>query len=522
MTTSMIILIITGIGAGLLGYFLSTQLYLGKRRRLLAKAELESEKLKKDMLFQAKEENMRLQEKFNQRVIEKEKHLAIKENQIRKKFTDAENRIRSKEAAVKNQLRQNKENQKRLESKAQIIDQKAAFYKKELIAIESAKKKHLEKLIQVSSLSVEEIERELTEQLKLDAQNEAEKYYSEAIEEAKLSVEKEAQKIIISSIQRIGVEESIEKSVTLFHLESDQIKGRIIGREGRNIRAIEEITGVDLVIDDTPETILLSCFDPVRREIARESLNRLVNDGRIHPARIEDVVKKVTKNIENQIIEYGKKTIIDLNIHGIHPELIRIIGRMRFRTSYGQNLLHHSKEVSRLCGIMAAELGLNVKQAKRGGLLHDIGKVPEAESELSHALLGMKWAEKYGESEVVCNAIGAHHDEIEMTNSISPIIQVCDAISGARPGARSQLKENYLQRLKDLEDMCYAYEGVTKAYAIHAGRELRVFVESGEVDDQKTQQLSLSLSRKIQSEMTYPGHIKVTVIRETRSVNTAK
>lgn len=522
MTTTLVIWIITGLGATLLGYILSAQMHLGKRRRLLAKAELESEKLKKDMLFQAKEENIKLQENLNRRVIEKEKHLSKKENQIRKKFTEAENRIRSKEAAVKNQLRQNKENQKILESKARIIDQKAAFYKKELRVIESAKKEHLEKLIQVSNLSVEEIERELREQLKVNAQNEAEKYYSEAIEEAKLSVVKEAQKIIINTIQRVGVEESIERSVTVFHLESDQIKGRIIGREGRNIRAIEEITGVDLVIDDTPEAILLSCFDPVRREIARESLSRLVNDGRIHPARIEDVVKKVTKNIENQIIEYGKRTAIDLNIHGLHPELVRIVGRMRFRTSYGQNLLHHSKEVSRLCGIMAAELGLNVKQAKRGGLLHDIGKVPETENELSHALLGMKWAEKYGESEVVCNAIGAHHDEIEMTNSISPVVQVCDAISGARPGARSQLQENYLQRLKDLEDVCYEFEGVTKAYAIHAGRELRVFVESSEVNDQQTQQLSLSLSRKIQSEMTYPGHIKVTVIRETRSVNTAK
>ncbi|MCY4299837.1 MAG: ribonuclease Y [Flavobacteriaceae bacterium] len=522
MTTNIIILIITSLGAALFGYLLSSQLHLGKRRRLVAKAELESEKLKKDMLFKAKEENIKLEENFNRRMIEKEKVISKKENQIRKKFTEAENRIRSKEAAVKNQLRQNKENQKRLESRTRSVDQKAAFYKKELQVIEKAKKEHLEKLIEVSNLSIEEIEQELREQLKVDVQNEAEKYYSQAIEEAKLSANKEAQKIIISTIQRVGVEESIEKCVTVFHLESDQIKGRIIGREGRNIRAIEEITGVDLVIDDTPEAILLSCFDPVRREIARESLSRLVNDGRIHPARIEDVVKKVTKNIENQIVEYGKRTAIDLNIHGLHPELIRIVGRMRFRTSYGQNLLHHSKEVSRLCGIMAAELGLSVKQAKRAGLLHDIGKVPESETELAHALLGMKWAEKYGESEVVCNAIGAHHDEIEMTNSISPIVQVCDAISGARPGARSQLQENYLQRLKELEDVCYTYEGVTKAYAIHAGRELRVFVESGEVDDQQTHELSASLSRKIQSEMTYPGHVKVTVIRETRSVNTAK
>ncbi len=522
MTTSLITQVIIGFGAILMGYILSGQLHMGKRRRLLAKAELEAEKLKKDMLFQAKEENIKLQENFNRRVIEKEKHLSTKESQIRKKFNEAENRIRSKELVVKNQLRKNREHQKRLESRTRIIDQQAVFYKKELQTVENAKKEHLEKLIEISNLSVEEIEKELREQLKENAHNEAEKYYLDAIEEAKLSVEKEAQKIIIDTIQRVGVEESIEKSVTVFHLESDQIKGRIIGREGRNIRALEEITGVDLVIDDTPEAILLSCFDPVRREIARESLSRLVNDGRIHPARIEDVVKKVTKNIENQIIEYGKRTLIDLNIHGVHPELVRYIGRMRFRSSYGQNLLHHSKEVSRLCGIMAAELGLNVKQAKRAGLLHDVGKVPETENELSHALLGMKWAEKYGESEVICNAIGAHHDEIEMTNSISPIVQVCDAISGARPGARSQLQENYLHRLKELEDVCYTFRGVTKAYAIHAGRELRVFVESSEVDDLQIHELSASLSRKIQSEMTYPGHIKITVIRETRSVNTAK
>jgi len=337
-----------------------------------------------------------------------------------------------------------------------------------------------------------------------------------------MTAQQEAKKIIINTIQRIGTEEAVENCVSVFNLENDDVKGRIIGREGRNIRAIEAATGVEIIVDDTPEAIILSCFDAVRREIARLSLHKLVTDGRIHPARIEEVVRKTTKQIESEIAEVGKRTVIDLGIHGLHPELIKSVGRMKYRSSYGQNLLHHSREVARLCGTMAAELGLNAKLAKRAGLLHDIGKVPEAETETPHAILGMQWAEKYGEKPEVCNAIGAHHDEIEMTHLLSPIVQVCDAISGARPGARRQVLDSYIQRLKDLEDIAFGFGGVEKAYAIQAGRELRVIVESEKVSDDKAAQLSFEISQKIQTDMTYPGQVKVTVIRETRAVNIAK
>jgi len=344
----------------------------------------------------------------------------------------------------------------------------------------------------------------------------------DTIEEAKLTAQQEAKKIIINTIQRVGTEEAVENCVSVFNIESDDVKGRIIGREGRNIRALEAATGVEIIVDDTPEAIILSCFDPVRREIARLSLHKLVTDGRIHPARIEEVVAKTAKQIDDEIIEVGKRTVIDLGIHGLHPELIKVVGRMKYRSSYGQNLLQHSREVSKLCGIMAAELGLNVKLAKRAGLLHDIGKVPDTESDLPHALLGMQWAEKYGEKEEVCNAIGAHHDEIEMKSLLSPIIQVCDAISGARPGARRQVLDSYIQRLKDLEEVAYGFNGVKSAYAIQAGRELRVIVESEKVSDDNASNLSFEISQKIQTEMTYPGQVKVTVIRETRAVNIAK
>jgi len=349
-------------------------------------------------------------------------------------------------------------------------------------------------------------------------------YLQTTLEEAKLTAQQEAKKIIINTIQRIGTEETIENCVSVFNLESDDVKGRIIGREGRNIRAIESATGVEIIVDDTPEAIILSCFDSVRREVARLSLHKLVTDGRIHPARIEEVVKKTEKQIEQEIVEVGKRTVIDLGIHGLHPELIKAVGRMKYRSSYGQNLLQHSREVAKLCGIMAAELGINAKLAKRAGLLHDIGKVPFVESEVDtpHAILGMQWAEKYGEKKEVCNAIGAHHDEIEMNTLISPIIQVCDAISGARPGARRQVLDSYIQRLKDLEEIAFAFNGVQKAYAIQAGRELRVIVESEKVSDEKAAQLSFEISQKIQTDMTYPGQVKVTVIRETRSVNVAK
>ena len=344
------------------------------------------------------------------------------------------------------------------------------------------------------------------------------------MEEAKLTAQQEAKKIIINTIQRIGTEEAVENCVSVFNLESDDVKGRIIGREGRNIRALEAATGVEIVVDDTPEAIILSCFDSVRREVARLSLHKLVTDGRIHPARIEEIVKKTEKQIEQEIVEIGKRTVIDLGINGLHPELIRAVGRMKYRSSYGQNLLQHSREVAKLCGVMAAELGLNVKMAKRAGLLHDIGKVPnsEAEMETPHAILGMQWAEKYGEKPDVCNAIGAHHDEIEMKNLIAPIVQVCDAISGARPGARRQVLDSYIQRLKDLEDIAFGFGGVQKAYAIQAGRELRVIVESEKVTDDKAAELSFEISQKIQTDMTYPGQVKVTVIRETRAVNVAK
>ena len=365
---------------------------------------------------------------------------------------------------------------------------------------------------------------QLLESLKENARTDAMAFLQTTLEEAKLTAQQEAKKIIINTIQRVGTEETIENCVSVFNLESDDVKGRIIGREGRNIRAIESATGVEIIVDDTPEAIILSCFDPVRREVARLSLHKLVTDGRIHPARIEEVVKKTEKQIEQEVVEVGKRTVIDLGIHGLHPELIKAVGRMKYRSSYGQNLLQHSREVAKLCGIMAAELNLNAKMAKRAGLLHDIGKVPlvEGEVETPHAILGMQWAEKYGEKKEVCNAIGAHHDEIEMSTLISPIVQVCDAISGARPGARRQILDSYIQRLKDLEDIAFNFNGVQKAYAIQAGRELRVIVESEKVSDEKAAQLSFEISQKIQTDMTYPGQVKVTVIRETRSVNVAK
>ena len=360
------------------------------------------------------------------------------------------------------------------------------------------------------------------ETIKDEAKTDAMAYIQNSLEEAKLTAQQEAKKVIINTIQRIGTEEAVENCVSVFNLESDDVKGRIIGREGRNIRAIEAATGVEIIVDDTPDAIILSCFDSVRREIARLSLHKLVTDGRIHPARIEEIVTKTKKQIEEEIKEVGKRTVIDLGIHGLHPELIKAVGRMKFRSSYGQNLLQHSREVSKLCGVMASELGLNPKLAKRAGLLHDIGKVPETETELPHALLGMQLAEKHGEKPDVCNAIGAHHDEIEMNSLLSPIIQVCDAISGARPGARRQVLDSYIQRLKDLEEVAFGFKGVNKAYAIQAGRELRVMVESEKVSDEKASELSFNISQKIQTEMTYPGQVKVTVIRETRAVNIAK
>ncbi|GJH40202.1 ribonuclease Y [Capnocytophaga sp. HP1101] len=478
---------------------------------LLKNAKAEGENIKKDKIFQAKE-------KFLELKAEHEKTINAKD----KKMAEAEKRIRDKESQVSNELAQNKRLKDELETKNQEADHRLLSLDKKQEEIDRLHKSQVQQLEVISGLSAEEAKKQLTDSLRSEAQADAMAYIQNTIEEAKLTAHQEARKIIINTIQRIGTEEAVDNCVSVFNLESDEVKGRIIGREGRNIRALEAATGVEIIVDDTPEAIILSCFDSVRREIARLSLHKLVTDGRIHPARIEEVVEKTTKQIEEEIVEIGKRTVIDLGIHGLHPELVKCVGRMKYRSSYGQNLLQHSREVAKLCGVMAAELGLNPKLAKRAGLLHDIGKVPQVETETPHALLGMEWAEKYGEKPEVCNAIGAHHDEIEMTSLLSPIVQVCDAISGARPGARRQVLDSYIQRLKDLEDAAFTFQGVKKAYAIQAGRELRVIVESEKVTDDKAAELSFNLSQKIQTDMTYPGQVKVTVIRETRAVNIAK
>ena len=475
------------------------------------KAKSDAESMKKEKILQAKERFIELKSEHEKVILDREK-----------KVVSVENRLREKENAVNNEMRKANEQSRKFEQKNKTLDQKIETFKRKAEALEAEHQIQTERLETISNLSAEEAKEALIDSLKEKAKAEAMGFVQNSLEEAKLTVQQEAQKIIINTIQRIGTEEAIENCVSVFNLESDDVKGRIIGREGRNIRALEAETGVEVIVDDTPEVIILSCFDPVRREIARLALHRLVSDGRIHPARIEEVVKKTQKQINNEIIEVGKRTIIDLGIHGLHPELVKVVGRMKYRSSYGQNLLQHSREVAKLCGVMASELGLNAKLAKRAGLLHDIGKVPEEETETPHALLGMEWAEKYGEKAEVCNAIGAHHDEIEMTSLLSPIIQVCDAISGARPGARRQVLESYVQRLKDLENIAYNFEGVTKAYAIQAGRELRVFVESEKVSDDHASKLSFEISQKIQTDMTYPGQVKVTVIRETRAVNVAR
>ena len=478
---------------------------------VLKNAKSEAENIKKDKIFQAKEKFLELKAEYEKTVSAKDKKMA-----------EAEKRIRDKESQVSNEWAQNKRLKDELETKTKEADHKLQTLEKKQEEIERLHKSQVQQLEVISGLSAEEAKKQLTDSLKSEAQADAMAYIQTTIEEAKLTAHQEARKIVINTIQRIGTEEAIDNCVSVFNLESDEVKGRIIGREGRNIRALEAATGVEIIVDDTPEAIILSCFDAVRREIARLSLHKLVTDGRIHPARIEEVVEKTTKQIEEEIVEIGKRTVIDLGIHGLHPELVKCVGRMKYRSSYGQNLLQHSREVSKLCGVMAAELGLNPKLAKRAGLLHDIGKVPQIESETPHALLGMEWAEKYGEKPEVCNAIGAHHDEIEMTSLLSPIVQVCDAISGARPGARRQVLDSYIQRLKDLEDAAFTFQGVKKAYAIQAGSELRVIVESEKVTDDKAAELSFNLSQKIQTDMTYPGQVKVTVIRETRAVNIAK
>ena len=478
---------------------------------ILRDANLEGENIKKDKILQAKEKFIELKSEHEQVILTRDRKVA-----------EVEKRVRDKESQISGELSKAKKINDDFEAKTNEYTTKIEILEKKQVEVEKMHKSQLQQLEVISGLSTEEAKSQLIEGLKGEAKTQAMAHIQETIEEAKLTAQQEAKKIIINTIQRVGTEEAVENCVSVFNIESDDVKGRIIGREGRNIRAIEAATGVEIIVDDTPEAIILSCFDPVRREIARLALHKLVTDGRIHPARIEEVVAKTTKQIDDEIVEVGKRTVIDLGIHGLHPELIKVVGRMKYRSSYGQNLLQHSREVSKLCGIMAAELGLNVKLAKRAGLLHDIGKVPDAESDLPHALLGMQWAEKYGEKEEVCNAIGAHHDEIEMKSLLSPIVQVCDAISGARPGARRQVLDSYIQRLKDLEEVAYGFTGVKSAYAIQAGRELRVIVESEKVSDDNAANLSFEISQKIQTEMTYPGQVKVTVIRETRAVNIAK
>ncbi|MFD2603207.1 MULTISPECIES: ribonuclease Y [Flavobacterium] len=478
---------------------------------IIKDATKEGDNIKKDKELRAKEKFLELKAEHEQVILAKDRKIA-----------EAEKRTRDKESQVSNELAKTKKVNDEAEAKIADYNSRIEYLDKKQHEIDKLHKSQVEQLEVISGLSADEAKNQLVESLRAEAKTAAMSHIQETIEEAKLTAQQEAKKIIISTIQRVGTEEAVENCVSVFNIESDDVKGRIIGREGRNIRALEAATGVEIIVDDTPEAIILSCFDPVRREIARLSLHKLVTDGRIHPARIEEVVAKTTKQIEDEIIEVGKRAVIDLGIHGLHPELIKIVGRMKYRSSYGQNLLQHSREVAKLCGIMAAELGLNVKLAKRAGLLHDIGKVPDAESDLPHALLGMQWAEKYGEKEEVCNAIGAHHDEIEMKSLLSPIVQVCDAISGARPGARRQVLDSYIQRLKDLEDIAYGFQGVKSAYAIQAGRELRVIVESEKVTDDMAANLSFEISHKIQTEMTYPGQVKITVIRETRAVNIAK
>ncbi|MBB1138870.1 ribonuclease Y [Myroides sp. WP-1] len=480
-------------------------------KTIIRDAKTEGESIKKEKILQAKEKFIELKAEHEQVILSRDKKMA-----------EAEKRTRDKESQISNELSKAKKASEESEKIIKDYDAKLEHVEKKQEEVERLHRTQVEQLEIISGLTAEEAKNQIIESLKTEAKADAMSYIQDTIEEAKLTAQQEAKKIIINTIQRVGTEEAVENCVSVFNIESDDVKGRIIGREGRNIRAIEAATGVEIIVDDTPEAIILSCFDPVRREIARLSLHRLVTDGRIHPARIEEVVAKTTKQIEEEIIEIGKRTVIDLGIHGLHPELIKIVGRMKYRSSYGQNLLQHSREVAKLCGLMAAELGLNVKLAKRAGLLHDIGKVPETESELPHAILGMQWAEKFGEKPEVCNAIGAHHDEIEMTTLIAPIIQVCDAISGARPGARRQVLDSYIQRLKDLEGIANEFGGVKNSYAIQAGRELRVIVESEKVSDEMAATLSFDISQKIQTEMTYPGQVKITVIRETRAINIAK
>ena len=507
--------IVIGVAAfvigGVLTWIILNSVSSSKFKRRIDEAERESEVIKKNKLLEVKEQALQMKSEFEKEVNSRNSKLQVAENKIKQR----EQSLNQKQEELqrrKNEVEVVKEN---LDAQLEIVDKK----KQDL---EKLHKQEIERLEALSGLSADELKDKMVEALKDEAQTGAQSYINDIMEEAKMTANKEAKKIVIQSIQRLATETAIENAITVFHIESDEIKGRIIGREGRNIRALEAATGVEIIVDDTPEAIVLSGFDPVRREIARLALHQLVADGRIHPARIEEVVAKVRKQIEEEIIETGKRTAIDLGIHGLHPELIRLVGKMKYRSSYGQNLLQHARETANLCAIMASELGLNVKKAKRAGLLHDIGKVPDDEPELPHAVLGMKLAEKYKEKPDICNAIGAHHDEVEMTSLLAPIVQVCDAISGARPGARREIVEAYIKRLNDLEQLALSYPGVLKTYAIQAGRELRVIVGADKISDVETETLSNEIAKKIQDEMTYPGQVKITVIRETRAVSFAK
>jgi ribonuclease Y len=482
-----------------------------KKEGILAEATKEGETIKEKKILQAKEKFLEMKNQHENEVRERNK-----------KLQQGEDKVKSRERELSQQVEQYKRKEKDIETQRENLNKQLDTTQRKQAELEKSNQKVVALLEETAKMTADDAKKRLMEQLKEDARNAAASQIQGIVDEAKLKANQEAKKIVIQTIQRTAVEHAVENSVSVFNIENDELKGRIIGREGRNIRALEAATGVEIIVDDTPEAIVLSCFDPVRREIARLSLHQLVTDGRIHPARIEEVVAKVTKNINDEIVEIGKRTTIELGIHGLHSELIRMVGRMKYRSSYGQNLLQHSREVANLCATMASELGLNPKAAKRAGLLHDIGKVPDDESELPHAILGMKLAEKFGEKPDVCNAIGAHHDEVEMTTLLSPIIQVCDAISGARPGARREVVEAYIQRLRDLENMALENNGVSKAFAIQAGRELRVMVEADRVSDDQADALAISLASKIETEMTYPGQVRVTVIREKRAVGIAR
>lgn len=503
------------LGAFLLGgalmWFINERLLKEKSGAIISEAKREAEVLKEKKLLEVKE-------KFLQLKSDLEKQVADNNNRLKQ----GENKLKQREENLNRKQDELGKRSKEVEAfKEQVSNQQSALDKKRN-EIEDLRRRQIAELESIGGLSADEARERIIESLKGEARDQAESYINDIVEDAKMTANKEAKRIVIQSIQRVATETAIENSVTVFHIDSDEIKGRIIGREGRNIRTLEAATGIEIIVDDTPEAIVLSSFDPVRREVARLALHQLVQDGRIHPARIEEVVSKVRKQVEEEIIETGKRTVIDLGIHGMHPELIRIVGKMKYRSSYGQNLLSHSRETANLCAIMAAELGLNVKKAKRAGLLHDIGKVPDDEPELPHALLGMKLCEKYKEKPEICNAVGAHHDEIEMESLIAPIVQVCDAISGARPGARREVVEAYIKRLNDLEQLAASYPGVVKTYAIQAGRELRVIVGAENTDDSTIATLSNEIAKRIQDEMTYPGQVKITVIRETRAVSFAK